>query len=141
MIQYGKNSVTFIAFLEADEVVIQWLHRQKAYCALGGFETQCSHDVNIQTTFLGTGTSLQIQACNGSEITQVLDEGNMFRRAQTHLYSGQNNSQAERDGGGLVFVGNTGSCLYSLRQVRLYLSSPYFCLSNILTHTSMQIDG
>ena len=54
-----------------DEDDIECLQHQRVSCALGGlkFENQCSHDVNILTTFLGTRASLQFW--NGQVMTRA----------------------------------------------------------------------
>jgi len=54
-----------------DEDGIECLQHQRVSCALGGlkFENQCSHDVNILTTFLVTGASLQFW--DGQEMTRA----------------------------------------------------------------------
>ena len=54
-----------------DEGGIECLQQQRVSCALGGlkFENQGSHDVNILTTILGTGASLQFW--DGQEMTRA----------------------------------------------------------------------
>ena len=108
----GKNTVpiwvmTYFGTLGAQEGVpdeggIECLQQQRVSCVLGGlkFENQCLHDVNILTTFLGTGASLQFR--NGQVMTRAWWRQYVSTCLESIVFCPQR-CAAERGVWGLVF--------------------------------------